>query len=535
MPRRSAASAGSAKNEYSLGSLEPAPLQSESFFDPTAVQQEAWVAFEGPADLTPQGKIDEFVFERLSQLGIKPSKVCSDAVFLRRAYIDVIGTLPTAREARDFLADQNPKKRSVLIDDLLQRKEFATYWAMKWCDLLRVKAEFPIKLWPNAAQVYHRWIRTCIKENMPYDQFVREMLTSSGSNFRVPQVNFYRALQGKEPVPIAQTVALTFMGSRAAKWPKERLAGMAVFFSQVGYKRTSEWKEEIVFYDPDKAAAEASDGSTPTAVFPDGTKVKLSPDRDPRDVFADWLISEKNPWFTRQIVNRIWYWLLGRGIVHEPDDIRPDNPAQNPELLNWLGQELVKANYDLKHIYRLILNSKTYQLSPIPADDNPDAAANFAYYPLRRLDAEVLIDALCQITGTTEQYSSAIPEPFTFIPENHRTIALPDGSITSSFLEMFGRPPRDTGMVAERNNRITAGQRLHLLNSTHIRNKIDRGPKLKAIMESSTDSRQIAEEVYLTILSRLPTDEEMYFVQTGGSIRTVAWALINSDEFLYRH
>ena len=207
--------------------------------------------------------------------------------------------------------------------------------------------------------------------------------------------------------------------------------------------------------------------------------VKLSSDRDPREVFAGWLIDANNPWFARNIVNRAWFWLLGRGIIQEPDDIRPDNPPINPELLAYLEKELVASHYDLKHLYRLILNSQTYQLSSIPRSAKPEAAANFAFYPVRQLDAEVLSDALCEITGTTEKYSSSIPEPFTFIPEKERSIALPDGSITSSFLEMFGRPPRDTGLESERNNNPTASQRLHLLNSSHIQRKIEQSEKFK--------------------------------------------------------
>ena len=172
----------------------------------------------------------------------------------------------------------------------------------------------------------------------------------------------------------------------------------------------------------------------------------------------------------------MWCWLEGRGIIHEPDDIRPDNPPSNPELLAYLEQELVASHYDLKHVYRLILNSKTYQLSSLQHAGTPEAEANFASYQLRRLDAEVLIDAICEVTGTTEKYSSAIPEPYTFLPEGHRSISLPDGSITSPFLEEFGRPPRDTGLESERNNRVTASQRLHMLNSTHIQRKLEQGP-----------------------------------------------------------
>ncbi len=496
--------------------------------------------FESGAVPPSRSRIDELVFARLGQLGIQPAHRCSDAVFVRRVYLDVIGTLPTAREVRTFLVDRDPNKRAVLIDRLLEREEFADYWAMKWSDLLRVKSEFPINLWPNAVQGYHRWIRTCIRENVPYDRFVREMLTASGSNFRVPPVNFYRAIQSREPQVLAQAVALTFMGVRAEGWPPQRWSDMAVFFAQVGYKPTGEWKEEIVLHDPNKAAV----STARTAVLPDGTSVRLAPQQDPREAFADWLIEARNPWFARNIVNRLWSWLLGRGIIHEPDDIRPDNPPSNPELLAFLGKELVAARYDLKHIYRLILNSQTYQLSSIPRTDKPEGEANFASYPLRRLEAEVLIDALNQITGTTEKYSSAIPEPFTFIPEDRRSIALADGSITSSFLEMFGRPPRDTGLESERNSRPTAAQRLHLLNSSHIQRKVELGPKLRALMQSRRKPQKTVEELYLTILSRFPTEEELAVIAAynqsgvakGREIAVdLAWALINSAEFLYRH
>jgi hypothetical protein len=517
--------------------------------------------FESPADLVPQGKIDELVFDRLQQLGIEPAHLCSDGVFVRRAYLDVIGTLPTGLEAWQFIQDRDPQKRRALVDRLLARKEFADYWAMKWSDLLRVKAEFPINLWPKAVNAYHRWIRTSIRENMPYDRFVRELLTASGSNFHVPQVNFYRAVQSREPKAIARAVALTFMGARAERWPPERLAGMAAFFSQIGYKATGEWKEEIVFNDllktagaankgankgdsPIFAGSAAKIGTVPAAVFPDGTPARLSPERDPREDFADWLVTAENPWFARHIVNRVWYWLLGRGIVHEPDDIRPDNPARNPELLAYLGQELIASHYDLKHVYRLILTSQTYQLSSIARGDPLQAEAEFACYPLRRLDAEVLVDALCQITGSTEDYYSRTPEPYTIIPAQQRTIALADGSITSSFLEMFGRPPRDTGLESERSNGPTADQRLHLLNSSHIQSKIEKSVKLRSLAESGLDRRETVSRLYLLVLSRLPTADELAAARAYGQsgkvnaadgVLDLAWALVNSPEFLYRH
>jgi hypothetical protein len=488
-------------------------------------------------DTVAHSKIDEIVFSLLSKAGVVPAALSSDEVFLRRAYLDAIGTLPTATEAAAFLASTDPARRAVLIDQLLERGEFPVYSAMKWSDLLRIKAEFPINLWPNAAQEYYRWLRESLEKNKPYDQFARELLTSSGSNFRDGPVNFYRALQNREPQSLAQAAALTFMGVRTEKWPAARRAEMAVFFSQVGYKPTGEWKEEIVFYDPGKPLATAN------AVFPDGSRTRLQSGRDPRMDFADWLIAPRNPYFARNIVNRIWAWLYGRGIIDEPDDIRPDNPPIYPDLLAFLETELVSSGYELKHIYRLILNSSTYQLSSLPRSEKPEAANNFDRYPLRRLDAEVVVDALNQITGTSEQYSSAVPEPYTIMPNGERAIALPDGSISSPFLELFGRSPRNTGMESERNNRPTAAQRLYLLNSSQIQRRIEQGPALQEILRKP-DPRAMLTSMYLTILSRYPTEDEvkiaLAYTQSSGLDRRkaaidVAWALMNSAEFLYRH
>ena len=540
-----------------------------------ATPKPATAIYESTVVPQPEGQIDQIVFARLATLGIKPI-LCSDAVFVRRAYLDVIGTLPTAKEARDFILDPDTKsKRHKLIDQLLARDEFADYWAMKWGDILRIKAEFPVNLWPNAAQAYHRWVRESLAENKPYDQFVRELLTSSGSNFRVGPVNFYRAIQNRTPEGIASAVALTFLGARAETWPKEQLAGMAAFFAQIGYKATREWKEENVYWDPlgplvaitnsipgqGTNKAEVAITLLPTnsipqvGVFPDGTQVKLPPNSDPREAFANWLITPRNPWFARNIVNRIWSWLQGRGIINEPDDIRADNPPSNPALLGYLERELVAGRYDLKRIYRLILNSNAYQLTSMPRYKSPQAEANFASYGLRRLDAEVLIDAINKISGSSDLYTSAIPEPFTYIPEDKPAIALPDGSITSPFLALFGRSARATGMESERNNKPVAPQWLHLLNSSHIQRKIEQGPVLKALLSSGRKPDAIMEELYLSILSRFPTDQEIQNAEAYGGGMTltpagkpkigalkqrenwvdITWSLINSTEFIYRH
>jgi hypothetical protein len=498
-------------------------------FAATLHAAEPRLPFESPAALTPRNQIDTFVFARWKQLGIQPAAPCSDAVFLRRAFLDVTGTLPSAQQTVEFLNNSDPDKRAALVEKLLASDAYADYWAMKWSDLLRVKAEFPVNLWPNAAQAYYHWIRAAFRENKPYDQFVRELLTESGSNFRDPAVNFYRAMQNREPAGIAQTVALTFMGARAEKWPAARLDGMAALFSQVGYKHTGEWKEEIIVFDQTKPIS----GSP---VFPDGTPTRLQPGQDPREAFAAWLMRPGNPWFARAIVNRIWYNLLGRGIVQEPDDIRPDNPPENPELLAYLEQQLTGAHYDLKSVFRLILNSATYQLSSIPRGTTD----HFAAYPLRRLEAEVLIDAFDRISGTTESYSSAIPEPYTFMPDAQSAIALPDGSISSSALELFGRPARDTGLESERNNRISDAQKLHLLNSTQLQRKIQQ--TAQAFLRDNKNPRDLVTQIYLTILSRYPTEDEWKLVSAHSgagrgqpAIVDLVWALLNSAEFLYRH
>ncbi len=487
---------------------------------------------------TPGNRIDELVTARLDQSNIQGAFPTSDEVFLRRIHIDLLGSLPDLHEIRRFTGGRGTDKRAQVIEALMARPEFAEYYAMRWCDVLRVKSEFPINLWPNAVQAYHRWIKDQLQANRPIDQMARDMICSSGSNFRNPPVNFYRAVQGREPAALAGVVALTFMCSRLDTWPAPRRAGMTSFFSRVKYKKTGEWKEEIVCNDP------APTGVMP-CICPDGTMVVVPPNGDPRDSFANWLLSPRNPWFAKAMVNRVWYWLIGRGIVHEPDDMRPDNPPANPELMDYLAAELIASNYDLRHIYRLILNSRTYQQSSIPRSRDPKAESLFAYYIVRRLDAEVLADALRWITGGGETYSSDIPEPFTYIPKDTRTVALPDGSITSAFLQMFGRPPRDTGLESERNLQPSDAQRLYMLNSRDMHRRLEAFPRLRWLVESTrNNTRDLVRGIYQTILSREPTaveqaEAETYFKKSGLVLYQAAvdlvWALLNTKEFNYRH
>lgn len=492
--------------------------------------------FEQAGPVTPFNEIDEHVLASLGAHGETPAHLSSDAVFVRRVHLDVIGKLPTPAEVRGFMADRAPDKRTRLIDALLERPEFADYWAMKWSDLLRVKAEHPINLWPNGVQAYYRWIHHSLATNKPYDQFARELLISSGSNFRVPAVNFYRAIQGESPSAITAAVALTFMGSRVEGWPADQRARMEAFFSHVAYKPTAEWKEQIILADPEPR-------DTFVAVLPDGVRVTVHPTDDPRVLFADWLIQPDNAAFTAPIANRVWTWLMGRGLVHPADAFAPDNPPSHPKLLAHLQTELVKSQYDLKHLYRLILNSRTYQQSSIPQGENPKASERIAAYTVRPLEAEVLIDALVTLLGSPDEYHSEIPEPFTFVPASQPTVALSDGSMTSPFLELFGRPSRDTGLLAERSDTPTDHQALHRLNSTHVQRKIERSWRVKAIAKQARgDQAKVITDLYLHILSRRPTDAELAAIgdyvkkhnprQAGNDL---VWSLINSKEFLYRH
>jgi hypothetical protein len=494
----------------------------------------------------PNNRIDELVFARQAETGFPPSERCPDAVFLRRVFVDVIGTIPTVGEARAFLDSPEGADRARLIDKLLDRDEFAVYLGLKWCDLFRVKAEFPSNLWPNAVQAYHHWVVDAFRRNMPYDQFARALLTTSGSNFRDAPVNFYRPFQHRTPRNILETAALIFMGVRLENsgWTEEELLGMDAFFGKVAYKKTSEWKEEIVYFDP---TAEFLHPQTAQPVVPkpvNGPPLNLGAFDDPRTAFADWLTAPDNPWFAKAVVNRIWYQLMGRGIIHEVDDIRPDNPAWSPELLAFLERELIENQYDLRHIYRLILNSATYQLSAVSTYENQHDEKGFSHYRVRRMDAEVLIDAVCQITGTFEEYSSAIPEPFTYIPKEQRSIMLADGSIKSSFLEMFGRPGRDTSYESERSNDPTVFQSMHMLNSSHFQDKIMQSPVIRRLLQKVRRPAQRVVELYLHILSRYPTDEEMetlfdYQLTSESGADDVAydlvWCLINSNEFILRH
>lgn len=533
--------------------------------------QETSSPYDSTEGFTPNGKIDELQLANLDKIDITPANISSDATFLRRVHASLIGTIPTMTETTRFFADDSEDKRERLIESLLEREEFATYWSLKWGDILRVKSEFPINLWPNAVQAYSHWIWDAMRRNMPYDKFARNLLTSSGSNFRDPPANFYRATADRSASGLAKVAVLAFLGSRLEDWPEPVRKEIEKFFARVSYKKTDEWKEEIVFLNPEPVAKIS-------VKMPDSSTIEIPSDTDPRAAFAGWLTGPGKKWFAQAAVNRIWFWLFGRGIVHEPDNFvmkktrdgctNMGNPPCNPELLDFLAEEFIRSRYDFKAMVRLIANSATYQQSCVPYVDGADAEKYFAVYPIRRLDAEVIMDALSYLSGTHPQYISVIPEPFTYIPQEQPTIALDDGSISSAFLENFGRPARDTGYLMERNNETTYSQRLFLLNSPLIQNKVMNTPFLKSILkESKGNAEAVMKQIYLLVLSREPTSQEYETVlrnyaeqetpspqrekkgfkqavenkrrqrikNLNYAAKQLIWALVNSKEFLFRH
>ncbi|MDO4575614.1 MAG: DUF1553 domain-containing protein [Planctomycetia bacterium] len=505
---------------------------------PTAPAPER-ALFEQDDGLKARNKIDEIVLADLKKKNLQPALLCSDGVFLRRVYQDIVGGIPTPEEARAFLDDPALDKRAKLVDHLLSSPRFDDWQTLRWCDLLRVKSEFPINLWPHGAATYYRWLHEAVRTNMPYDQFARALLLGEGSNFRSGPANFYRAVERKEPDVLAEAVAQVFLGSRTDLWPEEKRNALIVFFSRLKYKATAQWKEEIVYRD--RTPLESN-----RVTFPDGTTGEVLPGRDPRRVFADWLIRPENRAFHRAIANRLWFWATGQGIVHPPDDVRETNPPVCPELLDFLADELVRQKYDLKAIYRLILNSRTYQQSTFAREkDLEKARTHLAVYPVRRLEAEVLQDMLIQIFKLQIPYTSEVPEPFAYLPPRMQTIQIQDSGVTSAFLEMFGRSTRDSGLLADRSNEVNESQLLFMMNATDLNNWVNRvTPQFTRSLPKSDHPkwndrcREVADSLWLAFLSRYPSESEREMFRQmvrAGYTREVVWAMVNTREFICHH
>lgn len=447
---------------------------------------------------------------------------CSDEVFFRRAYLTVTGALPSSQECVKFLNDHNPNKRSALVDRLLKSELGIKYMQMHWGDILRIKSEFPSNLWPNGVQAYNRWIYEQLLNNVPYDQMVRGLLLSEGSNFRSPAANFYRGFQKRTPENFYANINLLFLGNRNCTDTGY------LCFSQIKFKSTKEWKEEIVYLDIHKRLPWQK------IKLEDGTELNLEMDSDWREAYVSWLTSCENRRFAEVMVNRMWYWVFGKGLVHEPDDWRKDNRPTYPNLLNSLTDAFIKSGFDMRALMKKILLSAEFNAKAMPHGD---------YIP-RRLPAEVIVDAIASVTGIWDTYSSRVPEPFTFYPPRTRATHLGDATVSSSELELFGKVSRDVSLESQRNNSITARQLLYLMNSSELEQRIRKSPALRKICQENPSVEQLAEAITLRTLSRRCTPQEisMYkeYMQQGGLSLTelaidITWMQINSNEFLYNH
>ncbi len=497
--------------------------------------------------LAANNKIDEFVYNKLKLLNVPPSGLCSDEVFLRRVYLDVLGILPTADEARAFLGDSNKDKRKVLIDTLLDRPEYADFYAVKWGDILQINRDQPARLQTKGMWTFYRWLWDSLDQNKPMDEFVHELLTAQGSGYRNGPANFFRIGDGAQGM--AEHVSTVFLGVRldcahCHNHPFERFTlvdnlGMAAFFTRVKLKSSQESEQDReVVYLADSGSIKNPDTNKPAlAKFLVGEPIEEAKlPSDPREMLADWIASAENPYFAKHMSNRVWTWLLGRGIVNEPDDFRSTNPPSNPELLDYLASEFVKSGYDLKAMYRLILNSRTYQLSSIPNQWNKDDKVHYSYYQLKRLSAEQLSEAICQVSGVPEKYSG--------LPLGTRATQLPDISMRSEFLDVFGRPKRSTPVESERTCVTHIGQSLQMISAEFVASKLRSGNGVAARMAAS--GRPVAEvidELYLSALSRLPTEAEKKVLlaqpisdkQRREKFEDMLWVLMNTKEFLYNH
>jgi hypothetical protein len=489
-------------------------------------------------NLPTKNFIDPLVDAKLKKLHIVPSGPADDAEFLRRVFLDVIGTLPTPVEVRMFLADPSPDKRVKLVDALLQRPEYADLWALQWADVLRVDRQ---ALGSADAYAYYRWIRQAVVEDRPFDRFARELITAEGPIAEVPAAAFYKAVP--KPGDAANTLSQVFLGVRVAcaechhhpfdRWSQTDYYALSAFFSPVGIRKIG--TAEVVSAQGESTAKHRRTGAVIPAT-PLGHKPVASTRGDQRETLAAWMTSPDNPYFARNLVNRLWAHFLGRGLVEPVDDVRSTNPPTNPELLDALAKHFVQSGYDVKAMIRLICASRVYQTSSTPNETNRDDEQNPSRMVFKRPSAEVLLDMVTQATG--------VPEKFDGSPLGTRAIQLWDSKVRHYFLKQFGRPVRASACECERNAEPNIAQVLHLLNSDFVQDRLrhDAGTVARLCRTESDDSRMV-EELWLTFLSRMPKPEEVSLalghLKKAKSRREgaedVAWALINTREFQFNH
>jgi hypothetical protein len=485
--------------------------------------------------------VDHHVFQKLQQLAILPSDLCTDEEFVRRVYLDVIGVLPRPEETVEFLTSDDPQKRAKLIDSLLDRPEFAEFWALKWGDLLRIRNA---KVSNAGVHKFHRWLVAAFRDNMPYDQFARELLTADGSTFVNPPANYFRT--AAETNDCTETTSQLFLGIRIQcakchnhpfeRWSQDNYYGIGAFFNRVQRKPGTNPDEQVIWVVRSGEVTQPRTGQQMKPWLPLQGSAELPGENDRREAFVEWLIKPENPFFAKVEVNRIWGHLMGRGIVEPVDDFRDSNPPASASLLSALADDFAAHGYDRKHVMRTILNSRTYQLSSRKNEFNSNDVKYFSHATTRLLSAEQLLDAICRVTDVAEKFAG--------LPAGTRATSLPSPDVESDFLKVFGQPARETACQCERSTDSNLSQALQMINGPLVHSKVrDEKNRLRTLAAAEKTDEEIITELYLAGLCRAPSEPEMaaatkHIASSGDRMRgleDVCWAILNANEFLFQH
>jgi hypothetical protein len=485
--------------------------------------------------------IDTLVNAKLDRLHVMPSEVCSDETFLRRAYIDLVGLLPSAEEREKFAADANPAKRAALVESLITRDEFLDIWVMKWAELLQIRTANGLS--PKGLQLYDAWLRDRIRSGVTIDKIARELLPATGGSFDSPAVSYFQT--ETTPRIIAENVAQVFLGTRIQcaqchnhpfdRWTLDDYYGFASFFSRIGYKQAQDPRELTVYNAPSGEMKHPIAGRVVRPTFLGAGVPELKPDADYRLELANWLASPENPAFARNLANLVWAHFHGQGIVEPVDDARVSNPPSNPELLDALAQRLAQVKYDIKPLVRDIVESRTYQLTTRRSEFNRWDERNFSHQKIRRMRAEVLLDCIDQVTETTDRFPGVQP--------GGKAVHIPDGRVQNYFLTTFGRSDRQKACSCEVKTTPTLSQALHLINGETTSGKIASGKVVQRLMAEHGKPAAVAEALYVRCLSRKPTPTEAAHIGSKlaaapdktKALEDLFWALLNSNEFLFNH
>ena len=502
-------------------------------------------------DVPETNYVDKHAFAKLKMLSIPPSDLCTDQEFIRRASLDLCAVLPTPDEVKAFIADTAKDKRAKLIDRLLERPEYADFWTLKWADVLRNDRK---TVQVKGTHVYQTWLHQQIDKNTPFDEVVRELLTADGSTFANPPANYYRV--SREPTVLAESTAQLFFGVRMQcakchnhpfeRWTQNDYYSLAAFFARVRQKKDpgdpgpnpQTPGAEVIYNDRSGEVTQPRTGKVMPPKIMGMAAPTIPPGKDRREVLAEEVTADNNPFFAKSVVNRIWFHLTGRGIVDPVDDFRDSNPSANDELLDALAKDFAAHKYDVKYLIRTITNSRTYQLSAQTNDLNKDDNKYFSHAVTKLLTAEQLLDALCTVTE--------VPEKFAGLPAGTHSVQLPDGEINHPFLKTFGQPARELACECEREGDSNLAQALQLINGPTVNEKL-RNPnnRVGRLLAKKTSDFDLLCELYLASVSRLPAEGEVKAALEHVSKakpadkrkawEDVQWALVNSKEFLFRH